>query len=82
MITYTYIFNPTSQPMPHALLRQKVRRWASRRAYGISFQVLQDRVVAHLDAPHSGEHNRSVKSLAAIIYRTVEKYWFDNNLCH
>ena len=72
--TRRFVYHIDADNIPFEDARPKVRQWANRRRYPISFEVLPDKVVVYLDAPDSKEHNRAVRSLSSILNRVL--------LCH
>lgn len=76
MKRYTY---RTDEALPPETPRL-VRGWADRRRYPIEWGTLRGAdhaivgVVATLDAPSTGEHNRAVDSLARILDRAARTY--------
>lgn len=57
-------------------VRRKVRDWANRRAYPISWQVRDEGVIIDIEAPTTAEHNRAVTSLCRILskHETLSYY--------
>jgi hypothetical protein len=71
---YKYTLDNPDISLPHPETSLRVRQWANRRDYPISFVIYDHEVSVVIDAPDTREHNKAVNALARIIDRIALRH--------